>query len=40
VAVPEWGGRELRMALEQDVAFAGGKARFINGRQTAFHLVK
>ena len=40
VAIPEWGGRELRMALEQDIAFVGGKARFINGRQTTFHLVK
>jgi Xaa-Pro aminopeptidase len=40
VPIPEWGGRELRMALEQDVAFTGGKVHFINGRQTAFHLVK
>jgi hypothetical protein len=40
VPIPEWGGRELRMALEQDVAFTGGKVHFVNGRQTAFHLVK
>jgi hypothetical protein len=40
VPIPEWGGKELRMALEQDVAFTGGKVHFVNGRQTAFHLVK
>jgi hypothetical protein len=40
VPIPERGGLELRMALEQDVAFVGGKVHFIDGRQTAFHLVR
>jgi hypothetical protein len=38
--IPEWGGRPLRMGLEQDIAFTGGRAVVINGRQTAFHLVR
>jgi hypothetical protein len=38
--VPEWGGRELRMALEQVLAFTPGGAYFLDGRQTRFHLVK
>lgn len=38
--IPEWGGRELRMALEQDVVFTGGRVYFIDGRQTKFHLVR
>lgn len=40
VPIPEWGGQELRMAVEQDVAFTKGKVHFIDGRQTAFHLVR
>ncbi len=40
VPIPEWGGRELRMALEQDVVFTAGLARFVDGRQTRFHLVR
>jgi hypothetical protein len=40
MAIPEWGGRTLRMATEQDVAFTGGRAVVIDGRQTAFHLVR
>lgn len=38
--MPEWGGRELRMALEQIVAFTKRGAYFLDGRQTEFHLVK
>jgi hypothetical protein len=38
--IPELGGRMLRMGLEQDIAFTGGRAVVINGRQTAFHLVR
>jgi len=40
VPIPEWGGRELRMALEQDIAFTGGRAQFIDGRQSRFHVVR
>ena len=38
--VPEWGGWELRLALEQDLAFTPRGAAFLDGRQTRFHLVK
>jgi hypothetical protein len=38
--VPEWGGRELRLALEQVFVFTGGSAAFLDGRQTRFHLVR
>lgn len=37
--VPEWGGRELRLALEQMVAYTAGGARFLDGRQTKFYIV-
>ena len=38
--VPEWGGKELRLPLEQDIAFMGREAFFLAGRQTAFHLIR
>ncbi len=38
--VPELGGRELTLALEQLVAFIGEKTYFVDGRQTRFHIVK
>ncbi len=38
--VPEWGGRELRIALEQVLAYTTRGAYFLDGRQTRFHLVK
>jgi hypothetical protein len=38
--VPEWGGRELRLALEQVLAYVPRGAYFLDGRQTRFHLVK
>jgi len=37
--IPEWGGKEVRMSLEQDAMFSGGKLRFLAGRQKRFHLV-
>ena len=37
--VPEW-GVDFRMALEQAVAFLGDRVIFLDGRQTAFHLIK
>ncbi len=38
--VPEWGGRELRLALEEMVAFTPRGAYVLDGSQTRFHLVK
>ncbi len=38
--VPEWGGFEFRLPLEQDVLFTGAKTLFLDGRQTSFHLVR
>ncbi|MFC2157050.1 M24 family metallopeptidase [Acidobacteriota bacterium] len=38
--VPEWGGKELRLSLEQDIIFTGKKAYFLDGRQTKFHIIK
>ena len=38
--VPEWGGQEVTAALEEDVVFDGEKVRFLDGRQTAFHLIR
>ena len=37
--VPEWGEMEVRMALEEDAVFTGGKLRFLAGRQTKLHLI-
>jgi len=38
--IPEWGGTEFRLPLEQDVVFTGEKVIFLDGRQTRFHLVR
>jgi hypothetical protein len=38
--VPEWGGQEFRLPLEQDVAFTANGVHFLDGRQTRFHLIK
>ncbi len=38
--VPEWGGADFRVPLEQDVLFTGDGTVFLDGRQTAFHLIK
>ena len=37
--VPEWGDAEVRMLLEEDAAFTGGKLEWISGRQTRFYLI-
>jgi Xaa-Pro aminopeptidase len=37
--IPEWGGKEVRISLEQDAVFTGGKLRFLAGRQKRLHLV-
>lgn len=38
--VPEWGGKEFRLPIEQDVVFTGKEVLFLAGRQTAFHLIR
>jgi len=38
--VAEWGGQEVRIALEQDAAFTRKEIYFLDGRQTRFHLIK
>ncbi len=38
-AVPEWGGQEVRFRLEEDAWFDGTRVRYIDGRQTRFHLI-
>jgi Xaa-Pro aminopeptidase len=37
--VPEWGGQEVRLALEEDVVFTRDGCRLIGGRQRDFHLI-
>ena len=37
--VPEWGGQEVRIALEEDAALTGGAMSWLDGRQTRFHLI-
>ncbi len=36
----EWGGQEIRIALEQDGAFTRKGVYFIDGRQTKLHIIK
>jgi len=38
--VPEWGDQEIQLALEQDAVFTSKGVRFLEGRQTEFHLIK
>jgi Xaa-Pro aminopeptidase len=41
VKVPEWGGQEVRFALEEDAALLeGGKWDWIDGRQETFYLIR
>lgn len=37
--VPEWGDQEVTMALEQDIIVTGNRVHFLDGRQTALHLI-
>lgn len=37
--VPEWGGQAVPFRLEEDAYFDGTTVRYIDGRQTAFHLI-
>ena len=38
--VPEWGGKDFRLGLEQAIAFTGDGAHYQDGRQTEFHVVR
>jgi len=38
--IPEWGGQEVRIALEQDAVFGREGVYFLDGRQATFHLIK
>ena len=38
--IPEWGGQEVTMAVEEDAAFTAKGVSFLDGRQTRFHLVR
>ena len=38
--LPEWGGAEFPLPLEQDIIFLGDRAVFLDGRQTRFHLIR
>jgi Xaa-Pro aminopeptidase len=38
-AVPEWGGQEVEFRLEEDAWFDGTRIRYLDGRQSRFHLV-
>jgi len=40
VAVPEWGGQKVRIALEQDAVFTADGVIFLDDRQTSFHLIR
>lgn len=37
--VPSW-GKEIRIMLEEDAFFDGKKVKYMNARQTKFHLIK
>lgn len=37
--VPEWDGHQVRMALEEDAIFTGGRCEWLDGRQTRLHLI-
>lgn len=37
--IPEWGGQVVRIGLEQDAVFTD-RIRYIDGRQTEFHIVE
>lgn len=39
-SVPEWGGQEVQIALEQDAAFTRSGSHFLDKRQTQLHLIK
>ncbi|MEM0928276.1 MAG: M24 family metallopeptidase [Pseudomonadota bacterium] len=40
LAVPEWGGQEVQFRTEEDAFFDGSEVRYLDGRQTRFHLIE
>ncbi len=38
--VPEWGGKDFRLPLEQDIVFTGQRTIFLAGRQTSYHVIR
>ena len=40
VPIPEWGGQEVRIMLEEDAWFDGERCRWFDGRQTELLLVR
>ncbi len=38
--MPDWDLAEMRVPLEQDIVFTGEKTAYLDGRQTAFHLIR
>jgi Xaa-Pro aminopeptidase len=39
VDVPEWGGQEVLIRLEEDALFTGDTVRYLDGRQTQLYLI-
>lgn len=39
-AVPEWGGQMVQFRTEEDAFFDGRTVRYLDGRQTRFHLIR
>lgn len=37
--VLEWNGQEIRMALEEDIVYTGGKVHLLDARQERLHLI-
>ncbi|HEY0044302.1 MAG TPA: M24 family metallopeptidase [Allosphingosinicella sp.] len=37
--VPEWAGQEVEFRLEEDAWFDGQRVRYLDGRQSRFHLI-
>ena len=38
-SVPEWGGQDVRIMLEEDAVLTGGEMRWLDGRQESFYLI-
>jgi Xaa-Pro aminopeptidase len=38
--VPEWGNQRVQFRTEEDAFFDGKSVRYIDGRQTSFHLIR
>ncbi len=37
--IPEWGGQDARIMLEEDAALSNSEMRWLDGRQESFHLI-